>query len=79
MDNNNTTTGNNPSTLDNLPRPRIKLSGVDGNAFAIIGCVSKALRTAGWTSSQISAFQREAMSGNYEHLLATCVKYAEVR
>jgi hypothetical protein len=63
---------------NNLPRPKIKLSGTDGNAFAILGKVGQALRKAGWTPDQVTKFHDEATSGDYNHLLATCMKYLEV-
>ncbi len=61
--------------LSSLPRPKVKLKGIDGNAFAIIGHVSKALKGAGWTREQVEAFTSEAMAGDYDALLRTCLKY----
>ena len=46
------------------------LSGPDGNAFAIIGKVSGALKRAG-LRAEAAEFQAEAMSGDYAHLLDT--------
>ena len=66
------------TVLEGLPKPKVKLTGEDGNAFAILGVVRKALRKAGWTQEQLEAFFREATSGNYDHLLQTCIKYADV-
>lgn len=56
---------------------KVKLVGGDGNAFAIIGKVSKELRRAGY-SDLVKEFQNEAMSGDYDHLLQTAMKYVEV-
>lgn len=53
------------------PYIEVQLSGEDGNAFFIIGRVSKALRHDGVDADEIKAFQREAMSGDYAHVLAT--------
>ena len=47
------------------------LVGEDGNAFAILGRFSRAARQQGWTPEEIKAVTQEAMSGNYDHLLAT--------
>lgn len=55
----------------------VPLSGEDGNAFAIIGRASKAMRRAGIAAGVIDQFQREATSGNYDHLLQTVMKYVE--
>lgn len=41
----------------------IDLEGIDGNAFAIIGAVSRALRRAGNDKAVVDAFAAEAMSG----------------
>ena len=60
------------------PRPEVVLVGTDGNAFALMGKVSQALRRAGASNGHVNAFRKEAMSGDYDHLLATCCKFAEV-
>jgi 3-oxoacyl-(acyl-carrier-protein) synthase len=67
-----------PAVIVSLPKPKVKLSGTDGNAFAVLGAVRRELRRAGWTAEQISAFTAEATSGDYNRLLATCMKYADV-
>ena len=66
------------SNLENLPRPTVKLSGTDGNAFALLGKMRGALKKAGWKVDQVEAFFKEATAGDYDHLLQTCMKYAEV-
>ena len=60
------------------PRPHLKLTGADGNAFAILGLAFAALHKAGATRDEIDAFRAEAMGGDYDHLLQTCIKYFEV-
>ena len=59
------------------PDVTVELVGQDGNAFAILGAVSKALRRAGYRDAA-DDFQAEAMQGDYDHLLATCLRYVEV-
>lgn len=61
-----------------MKKPTVKLVGEDGNAFAIIGRVSAALRHAG-LEEQVAEFQTEAMSGDYNNLLRVCMKYVNVR
>lgn len=56
---------------------KVKLTGADGNAFALMGKVRQALRRGG-RADLIEKFTKEATSGNYDHLLATCMKYVEV-
>lgn len=56
------------------PKIRVQLSGEDGNAFFIL---ARALRAARGKLSQeeIDAFTKEARSGNYDHLLQTCMAW----
>lgn len=57
---------------------KVKLTGTDGNAFALMGKVCAALRK-GKHDDLVKEFQKEAMSGDYNHLLSTCCDYVEVR
>jgi hypothetical protein len=61
---------------EGLIRPEVQLSGTNGNAFALIGTVARALRRAGNTREVVAAFRTEAMSSDY--VLQTCMAYAEV-
>ena len=45
------------------------LIGIEGNAFAIIGYVIKAMRETDFLPKQIKAYKEDAMSGDYNHLL----------
>ena len=56
---------------------KVKLVGTDGNAFAILGKVSQALKKAGYVDLA-KEFRDEAMKGDYNHLLQTCMDYVEV-
>ena len=60
------------------PEITVQLSGTDGNAFAILGKVRAALRRGGVTDEEIQTFAGEATSGNYDHLLATCMSWVDV-
>ncbi len=59
-------------------KPVVKLIGEDGNAFLILGKVSKALRAAGM-NEEAEAFMKEATKGDYDHLLRTACEYVQVR
>ena len=50
----------------------------DGNAFAIMGRVGKALKRAGVDKAEVDAFYAEATSGDYDNLLATAMKWVNV-
>ena len=60
------------------PNVTVPLVGEDGNAFAILGRVQRALRKAGVPKEEIDAFIKEAMSGDYDALLATVMRWVEV-
>ena len=44
------------------PDVTVELEGVDGNAFAVMGVVSRALKQAGHRDA-VDAFRKEAMAG----------------
>lgn len=50
------------------------LVGVDGNAFAVIGYVLKAMRECKMSKEEQSDYQTKAMSGDYDNLLAVSVE-----
>lgn len=59
-----------------FPEVKVQLTGEDGNAFFIIGRVSAALKAAGHRDV-VPEFQKEAMSGDYDHVLQTCMEYVD--
>jgi hypothetical protein len=61
------------------PDVKVQLVGGDGNAIVIIGTVSKALRQAGVPADEVKQFQGEAMSGDYDNVLATCMAWVDVQ
>jgi hypothetical protein len=60
------------------PEIEVQLIGGDGNAFAIIGAVHRAMKRAGLDRSEIEQFDEEAMAGDYDQLLATVMRWVEV-
>lgn len=61
-----------------FPEVQVQLVGMDGNAFSIIGRCCKAARRAGLPKETISEFQKEATAGDYNHVLATCIRWFDV-
>jgi hypothetical protein len=59
-------------------KPIVKLIGLDGNAFSILGRVKLALRRAGADKEYIDQYLSEATTGDYDHLLAVTMGYVEV-
>lgn len=57
---------------------RVKLVGKDGNAYAIIGEVVTMLRRNGATKAEVDAYQQEATSGDYDHLLQVTMRWVDV-
>lgn len=60
------------------PEITVELTGSDGNAFAIMGKVSKAMKRAGVPFDEVTEFMNEATSGDYDALLRTCMRWVEV-
>jgi hypothetical protein len=50
---------------------KLKLVGLDSNAYSIMGAFSNAARKDKWTDEETNTVLDEAMSGDYDHLLAT--------
>ena len=67
------------TTTVKYPKVRVQLTGRDGNAFAILGAVTKAMREAGVDKDARDAFVAEATAGDYDHLLAACMNWVDVR
>jgi hypothetical protein len=61
------------------PHITVNLLGQDGNAFSILGNVTRAMRRAGLSKEEIDNFQNEAMSGDYDTLLVTCMKWVNIQ
>ena len=60
------------------PGVSVQLTGEDGNAFFIIGRVRQALRRAGVPIEEVDQFSNEAMSGDYDNVLRTAMRWVEV-
>ena len=59
-------------------RPTVKLTGGDGNAFAVIGKCHRAARRACWPDDLWTSVREEMMAGDYDHLLQTAMRYFDV-
>ncbi len=57
---------------------RVKIIGEDGNAFAILGRVQKALRQVRYDKEFIGKYMEQATSGSYDNLLHATMTYVEV-
>ena len=59
-------------------RLTVKLAGRDGNAFAILGACSNAMKRAGWTKEDQKRVMGDMRSGNYDHLLQVAMREFDV-
>ncbi len=65
--------------MPKYPQVVAKLVGEDGNAFNLIGIVVRELRKAKVDTTEVMQFRDEAMSGDYDNLLVTCMKWVTVK
>lgn len=65
------------TTGPKFPGVSVQLTGEDGNAFFIASRVRTALDRAGHKDAAVEFFN-EALSGDYDHLLQTAMKYVDV-
>jgi len=61
-----------------ITKPTVKLIGQDGNAFAIMGNIKRALKRAGADREYIDEYLKEATSGDYNTLLTASMKYVNI-
>lgn len=50
------------------------LTGINGNAFSVMGYVTCAMRECEFSKEDINAYHQRAMSGDYENLLCESVQ-----
>lgn len=55
----------------------LDLVGLDGNAFNLIGKFRARAIKENWTEEEIEYVTNQCMSGNYDNLLRTLIKYTE--
>lgn len=60
------------------PGVEVQLIGESANAGAIIGRVRHALKDAGVSPDEQTEFMREAMGGDYNHVLQTVMAWVSV-
>ena len=60
------------------PEIGVRLTGTDGNALAIVGKVRRALDGHGVHDDECEAFVREALSGDYDNVLQTAMRWVTI-
>jgi hypothetical protein len=74
VDKESKTAGSTDTPPDLIP-PGIELVGLDGNAFAIMGAMRRALREAGNSPEVVESYLQAAQSGDYDNLLQVTMAY----
>ena len=59
------------------PNIKVRLVGMDGNAFAIMGRVEGALRRGGVSKEEREVYLAESRSGDYNNLLRTAMAWVD--
>ena len=63
-------------------KPTIKLTGMDGNVFGIMGAANREIikwnRNNSKNQIDKDVFMKEMQSGDYDHAIQTVMKYFEV-
>lgn len=58
-----------------MKKVAMNLVGLDGNAYSILGAFQVEARKQDWNEQEIETVYNEAMSGDYDNLLRTMMKY----
>ena len=64
--------------MPKYPDITVELVGQNGNAFNLLGICLREMRKDGLSKEEQDKFLEEAKSGNYDHLLATCMEWFNV-
>lgn len=64
--------------MPKYPNIKVKLTGLDGNAFVLMGAVRSAMKKAKVPEADIKQFLDDATSGDYSHLLGVCADTVHV-
>ena len=56
---------------------KMKLVGLNSNAFVLLGVFEKNARRQGWTEEEIDSVIDDATSGDYNHLLSVLMDNTE--
>ena len=56
---------------------KYSLVGVNGNAFAVMGYVTQAMKECGFPKTEQNTYMEKAMSKDYDNLLMVSMEYIE--
>lgn len=58
---------------------KLKLIGRDGNAMVILGAAQREMKRAGLDKEKIDEYMKDAVSGDYNHLLSVTQDWFDVK
>jgi hypothetical protein len=64
--------------MSKYPEITVKLTGKDGNAFAIMGAVRRALHQASVPADEVAEYTKQSTSGDYDNLLRVAMSWVTV-
>ena len=62
-----------------MPKYQIQVKLSDGNAYAIMGAVQKALKKAGASKEELDRYFTDSTAGDYDNLLRVAMDWVEVK
>lgn len=60
-----------------MKKVKMKLVGLDGNAFSLMGAFQENARRQGWKKEEIDVVIKKCMSGDYNNLLCVLMEHTE--
>lgn len=60
-----------------MKKVKMKLVGLDGNAFSLMGEFQQNARKQGWKKEEIDVVIKKCMSGDYNNLLTVLMEHTE--
>lgn len=60
-----------------MKKVKMKLVGLDGNAFSLMGAFKQNARRQGWKKEEIDVVIKKCMSGDYNNLLRVLIEHTE--
>lgn len=64
--------------MSKYPEITVKLTGKDGNAFAVMGAVRRALKQADVSADEVDEYTKQSTSGDYDNLLQVAMSWVTV-
>jgi hypothetical protein len=60
-----------------MKKVKMKLVGLDSNAFSLMGAFKQNARRQGWNKEEIDVVMKKCMSGDYDNLLRVLMEHTE--